>query len=173
MEDRAGEILEKLKSFLNQDRDIKSWGIYEFLKNKIESFRNIIPLINDLRSDALRERHWKQLKMEIVEDFDEKGDDFTLEKVISLNLDRHAKQISELAENALKELRIEKQLDKIEYTWDHDPITDITTDIVPSKNSEQKFYKITQTDNLYNIIEEHMVILSNTKSGAFYRQFAQ
>lgn len=87
MEDRAGEILEKLKSFLNQDRDIKSWGIYEFLKNKIESFRNIIPLINDLRSDALRERHWKQLKMEIVEDFDEKGDDFTLEKVISLNLD--------------------------------------------------------------------------------------
>ena len=91
MEDRAGEILDKLKSFLNQDRDIKIWGIYEFLKNKIESFRNIIPLINDLWSDALRERHWKQLKMEIVEDFDENADDFTLEKVIALNLDRHAK----------------------------------------------------------------------------------
>jgi len=59
-------------------------------------------------------------------------------------------------------------LDKIDYTWKQDPITDITTDIVPSKNSDQKYYKITQTDNLYNIIEEHMVILSNTKSGAFY-----
>ena len=42
--------------------------------------------------------------MEIVEDFDENADDFTLEKVIALNLERHAKQISELAENALKEL---------------------------------------------------------------------
>lgn len=83
--------MDKLKSFLNQDRDIKIWGIYEFLKNKIETFRNIIPLINDLRSDALRERHWKQLKMEIVEDFDENADDFTLEKVIALNLERHAK----------------------------------------------------------------------------------
>jgi len=62
-------------------------------------------------------------------------------------------------------------LDKIDYTWKQDPITDITTDIVPSKNSDQKYYKITQTDNLYNIIEEHMVILSNTKSGAFYWQF--
>jgi len=91
MEDWAGEILDKLKSFLNQDRDIKIWGIYEFLKNKIETFRNIIPLVNDLRSDALRERHWKQLKMEIVEDFDENADDFTLEKVIALNLERHAK----------------------------------------------------------------------------------
>jgi hypothetical protein len=29
--------------------------------------------------------------MEIVEDFDEKSDDFTLEKVIGLNLDRHAR----------------------------------------------------------------------------------
>lgn len=91
MEDWAGEILDKLKSFLNQDRDIKIWGIYEFLKNKIETFRNIIPLVNDLRSDALRERHWKQLKMEIVEDFDENADDFTLEKVLALNLERHAK----------------------------------------------------------------------------------
>ena len=62
-------------------------------------------------------------------------------------------------------------MDKIDYTWKQDPITDITTDIVPSKNSDQKYYKITQTDNLYNIIEEHMVILSNTKSGAFYWQF--
>jgi len=91
MESWAGDILDKLKSFLNQDRDIKIWGVYEFLKNKIENFRNIIPLINDLWSKALRERHWKQLKMEIVEDFDEKSDDFTLEKVIGLNLDRHAR----------------------------------------------------------------------------------
>jgi dynein heavy chain, axonemal len=32
-------------------------------------------------------------------------------------------------------------------------------------------YKITHTDQLYNIIEEHTVILSNNKSGQFYKQF--
>jgi len=114
MEDRAGEILEKLKSL---ERDVRIWGIYESNKNQIEGFWNVIPLINDLWSEALRERHWSQLRVDLADDFDERSDDFTLEKVVSLNLERHAKQISELAENAQKELRIEKQLEKIEFTW--------------------------------------------------------
>ena len=58
MEDRAGEILEKLRAF---DRDVRIWGIYEYIKNKIESFRNVLKPINDLRSEALRERHWHEL----------------------------------------------------------------------------------------------------------------
>lgn len=44
-----------------------------------------MPLILDLRSEAMRERHWKELRFDVKEDFDENADDFTLEKVRKLN----------------------------------------------------------------------------------------
>jgi len=66
-----------------------------------------MPLIMDLRDEAMRERHWKELRFEVKEDFDENADDFTLEKVFDLGLNNHAEKVSELADNARKELKIE------------------------------------------------------------------
>jgi dynein heavy chain len=45
-----------------------------------------MPLILDLRDEAMRERHWKELRFEIKMDFDETADDFTLEKIKELDL---------------------------------------------------------------------------------------
>jgi dynein heavy chain, axonemal len=88
MEDRAGEILDQLRGF---DRDVRIWGIYEFIKNKIEGFRNELKPINDLRSEALRDRHWHELRSLLADDFDQTSADFTLEKLTSLNLERYEK----------------------------------------------------------------------------------
>jgi dynein heavy chain len=43
-----------------------------------------MPLIMDLRDEAMRERHWKELRFEVKDDFDENADDFTLEKIFEL-----------------------------------------------------------------------------------------
>jgi len=66
-----------------------------------------MPLILDLRDEAMRERHWKELRFEVKEDFDETSDEFTLEKVRNLNLLSHQDKIAEMADNARKELKIE------------------------------------------------------------------
>lgn len=66
-----------------------------------------MPLIMDLRDEAMRERHWKELRFEVKEDFDENAEDFSLEKVFELGLNNHAEKVSELADNARKELKIE------------------------------------------------------------------
>lgn len=107
------------------------------------------------------------------EDFDEKSDDFTLEKIMSLNLERNAKQIGELAENAAKELRIEKELKQIEFTWTNDPSTDIQIETYKSKNSDTQYFKIMSTDKIYEMIEDNAGKLSNHKSGAFYKHFEE
>ena len=52
------------------------------MKTNIEVFRNAIPLITDLRDESMRERHWKELRFEVKEDFDENAEDFTLEKIL-------------------------------------------------------------------------------------------
>ena len=93
MDEKAGEFQDKIK---NVDRETRSWGVYDVLKNRIESFRQTMPLIMDLRSEAMRPRHWKQLRAEVRDEFDEKSDEFTLDKIFELQLNQHAEFISEL-----------------------------------------------------------------------------
>lgn len=105
MDDKALEFQEIIKKF---EVEVKKWGIFDNLKNKIDNFKNTLPLIEDLRHEAIRERHWLDLRREIRGgDFDEKSDDFTLEKVFELQLMNHASKIAELTDNAKKELKIE------------------------------------------------------------------
>jgi dynein heavy chain len=66
-----------------------------------------MPLIMDLRDEAMRDRHWKELRFEVKHDFDETADDFTLEKIFELELHASGDKIAELADNARKELKIE------------------------------------------------------------------
>jgi dynein heavy chain len=72
-----------------------------------------MPLISDLRDEAMRDRHWKELKFEVKEEFDEESEEFTLEKIFDLGINNHGEKIAELADNARKELKIELQLKDI------------------------------------------------------------
>ena len=102
MDEKAGEFQDKIK---NIDRETRSWGVYDVFKNRIESFRQTMPLIIDLRSEAMRPRHLKQLRAEVRDEFDEKSNEFTLDKIFELQLNQHAKFISELWENAARSWR--------------------------------------------------------------------
>jgi len=170
MDDKAGEFQDQIK---NVDRETRSWGVYDALKNRIESFRQTMPLIMDLRSEAMRVRHWKQLRTEVRDEFDETSDEFTLEKVFELQLNKYAEFISELCENAAKELKIERQLEKIQYTWEEDPKTDLILKKEVSKSTGEEYFIVETAENIYSVIEEHVVVLSNNKSGAFYKQFEE
>lgn len=46
-------------------RDMKKWKIWEAMKEKVEQFRQTMPLIQDLKNPALRERHWDSLRSEV------------------------------------------------------------------------------------------------------------
>lgn len=83
IDDVASDFLEKIRGL---DKDVKNWGVFDVLKNRIELLRNLTPLINALKSEAMRDRHWKELRFEVRKDFDEKSDDFTLEKIFTLDL---------------------------------------------------------------------------------------
>jgi dynein heavy chain len=168
MDDRAVEFQEKIKTF---DKEVRQWGVYEYLKNKIDQFRTAMPLIADLRDEAMRERHWKELKFEVKEEFDENSIEFSLEKIFELGLNNHGEKVSELADNARKELKIEIQLEEIRRMWEDDPMTDLDIKQLKSKAANEEYYKIMSTENLYQVIEDHVVKLSNMKSSPYYKQF--
>jgi len=130
MEDVAVDYQEKYRAF---DKDVREWGVFVFLKNEVDKFRATMPLIQDLRDESMRERHWKELRFEVKDDFDETSEDFTLEKVFSLNLLNHQEKIMELADNARKQLKIEKALEEIQYTWEVSPKSNLDIEKQKSK----------------------------------------
>jgi dynein heavy chain len=142
-----------------------------FLKNDIDKFRHTMPLVLDLRDQAMRERHWKELRFEVKDDFDETAEEFTLEKVFSLNLLNHQEKIMELADNAKKQLKIEVMLKEIRYTWEESPKSNLDIEKQKSKADAEEFFCIRSTDNIMELIEDHGGKLSTMKSSPYYKEF--
>lgn len=76
-----------------------------------------MPIIKSIQEPYMRNRHWKELRYEVKDDFDEKGEDFTLEYMFKLNLTEYEDKISELTDRARKQLAIETGLNLIEKKW--------------------------------------------------------
>ena len=89
-----------------------------------------------------------------------------------MGLNNHGEKVAELADNARKELKIEQQLEEIERVWERDPSTDLEIKALKSKNAPgEEYYRIMGSENLYSVIEDHVVKLTNMKSSPYYKQF--
>lgn len=68
MDNTSQEIQFKLKELTKEE---KKWNVTEVLTDRIYNFLNTLPLITWLREESMRPRHWKELRIEVKEDFDE------------------------------------------------------------------------------------------------------
>uniref|UniRef100_UPI0037E8313A dynein axonemal heavy chain 2 n=1 Tax=Semicossyphus pulcher TaxID=241346 RepID=UPI0037E8313A len=163
MESTAQDMFKKFHKLQRELKD-KEWDIVNFFKNKIEQFKQIIPLIADLRNPAMRDRHWKQICEELQSSFDQTSTEFTLEKMISLGLDKYAEKICEISGAASKELSIEQSLEGIIKTWE-----DTVLDIGPYKDGGH--YRLRGTDEVFQALEDNQVVLSTMKASRFVKAF--
>lgn len=51
------EVAKKLRALTS----LKMLPVYETVEKEIQGFKNSLPLMRDLKNDALRKRHWDQL----------------------------------------------------------------------------------------------------------------
>ena len=151
------------KKIAKLGRDIKSWKIWQSMRNKVDQFRKTLPLVQDLKSPALRPRHWAQLKEEMGKVFDAESRTFSLDKVFSLGFHMHADFIGTLSANANKELSIEEALNGIKERW-----ATVTIDMGEYKGV---YFKIQSADDLFMALEDDQVQLSTIKASPFFASF--
>lgn len=161
MEEGAGRVS---KALTKLGREAKSWPVWEMSKDTLEAFKRTMPLITDLRNPAMRERHWGTLMEHLGKKFDPFADNFTLESIVSLQLDQHAEFIAELSVNATKELAIEASITKIAQVWG-----DLLLDMVEHKAA----YKLRSTDDIFAALEDNSVTLSTMKGSKFFVVFSE
>jgi len=119
----------------------------------------------------MRERHWKELRFEVKDDFDESSEEFTFEKVLSLNLLAHEEKILELTDNAKKQLKFEITLADISTTWNDLPKSNLIIEKKKSRSDNEEYFEITATENIMELIEDHGGKLGNMKSSPYYKEF--
>ena len=75
-----------------------------------------LPLVQDLQDEAIRERHWKKLMRVCGKSF-VMDDKMSLQHLLALNLQNFVDSVAETVEQARMELKIDKQLARIDATW--------------------------------------------------------
>ncbi|KAL1498812.1 hypothetical protein AB1Y20_014117 [Prymnesium parvum] len=112
----AKQLQGHVKSIERTVRNVSKWGVFTTLMRTISDMLVTLPLVQDLHDEAMRERHWKKLMRACGRTFvlDAK---FCLNDLVKLQLHRYADAVSEIVEQARQELKIDKQLDRIENTW--------------------------------------------------------
>jgi len=102
-------------------KDTKELGelpTFHKLEEVIGSFKTAVPLIQQLKSDAIQQTHWKELMVTAgveVEEFDIKK--MTLNSVFAMQLHRFPDEVNEIVVTANNEQKIESELGKIESSW--------------------------------------------------------
>jgi dynein heavy chain len=119
------ELLMRVKDVQTQvkylPKGMRGWKLYNWLGDEVKNMSTVLPLINDLHSDTMRDRHWTMLMATTGRSF-EKGPEFCFKDLLDLNLHHYAEDVSEIVDQSAKEAKIEKKLATIRSTWSSMPV---------------------------------------------------
>jgi len=96
-----------------QNKEIKNYKSFLALGERVKNMNTILPLISDLHSDKMKERHWKKLMRITQKDIAFNSPKFCLDNLIELELFKFSEEVTELVEGAQKEDKIENKLNTI------------------------------------------------------------
>ena len=99
-----------------QAKQARAWDVYLGMTRSLSDMLVALPLVQDLRDEAMRERHWKKLMRVCGRTFvmDAK---FCLNDLCKLSIHLFADAVGDITEQARQEMKIDKQIDKIDRTW--------------------------------------------------------
>ena len=128
-------------------------------------FRSKVPLIRALASRALRDRHWAQLLSRCVDKGQEGHtleDDFSLQQLLDLGLERHMRTIGEISAEAEKEYALECLLQGMKTQWQS-----VAYDVVPYKATGS--YVIRKPNTIHELLDDHLIKTQTMRGSPFVR----
>ncbi|CAH0663656.1 unnamed protein product [Spodoptera exigua] len=119
------------------------------IRENIDSFRPLIPIIQAVRNPGMKERHWNEF-MEKAGITVTMNDKQTFQMCIKQGVADHGELIAEIGELASKEYVIEQSLDKMQADW-----ANKTLEVTPYKNTGTFIMKI--ADETMQLLDEHLL----------------
>ena len=152
---KTDDLMEEVKRLQNQlksqPKKPRGWQVFKSLELQVKNLGLTLPLIHDLHSPAMRERHWKQL-MTITGIVIDRGPSFCLDDLLRLNLHLHVDDVSEIVEVAQKELKIEAKINNIEDVWSN-------FNLQFDRHRDTEVFIVSPPDDILETLEEHSLHL--------------
>ena len=153
LEDLNKASLKQLRAFGEASPAAKGWQVYRDVEASIKDMNVVLPLVNSLHSDAMRDRHWSAVARACqVKHVDPSNSRFTFEDMLKLDIHEHADDVSDIVDTAQKELKIENKLRVIEGAW-----AELILDYVPHRDTEMLIIK--PSEDVVESLEAHQMEL--------------
>lgn len=94
----------------------KKCNTYIGLLEELKVWMKFIPLCEQLREPAMRERHWDMIRERVKSDF-VIDSNLKLSHIYDLELGKIGEDIEEICDQAQQEAKMEKTLNSIEAFW--------------------------------------------------------
>ncbi|XP_043967273.1 dynein axonemal heavy chain 10 [Gambusia affinis] len=108
-----------IKRFRRLPKYVRTLPVAFYLDACMKEFKESLPLLLDLKNEALRDRHWKELMERTGTRFEMNPENFTLQNMFAMELHKYANVIGDIVTSAVKELSIEKGVLAVSETWDN------------------------------------------------------
>ncbi|GAA5901689.1 dynein heavy chain [Sporobolomyces salmoneus] len=163
------KLRQQLDSLLSTTREMPSkmrqYAAFEFVQETLRGYLKSNTLVSDLKSEALRERHWRQLYKLLRVSTQYSPSAMTLGSVWDLDLKRNELLIKDVIVQAQGEMALEEFLKQVKETW-----TNYTLDLV---NYQNKTRLIRGWDDLFTKCGENLNSLTAMKLSPYYKVFEE
>lgn len=163
------KLRQQLDALLNQTKEMPSrmrqYAAFEYVQETLRTLLKNNLLITDLKSEAMRERHWRSLFKQLKVQNHYTPSSMTLGTVWDLDLKRHETIIKAVIVQAQGELALEEYLKQVRENW-----TNYTLDLV---NYQNKCRLIRGWDNLFQLAGDNLNALRAMSMSPHYKVFEE
>ena len=152
------EAQNQLNLFSNK---LRQYSAYDTFKNKLANLKKINSLIYDLRTDAIKDRHWKGILSKLK--MNKSINDLFLGDFWNANILSQEKPIRDIINQAQGELVLENFLRQSKDLWGN-----MNLELV---NYKKKCNLIKGWDDLFLKLDEHINLLTSMTNSPYYNVF--
>ncbi|XP_055310948.1 dynein heavy chain, cytoplasmic isoform X4 [Sitodiplosis mosellana] len=161
------KLRQALEAMMSQLKELparlRMYESYEYVKKLIQSYIKVNMLIVELKSDALKERHWKQLMKQLRVNW--VLSELTLGQVWDVNLLKNESIVKDIILVAQGEMALEEFLKQVRESW-----SNYELDLI---NYQNKCRIIRGWDDLFNKVKEHINSVAAMKLSPYYKVFEE
>jgi dynein heavy chain 1 len=160
-----GALDDLLKMTKDMPSRMRQYAAFEYVQDTLKQLQKVNPLLGELRSDAIRERHWTRIFKQLKPQKRYSPTSMTLGDVWDLKLGPSEKIIRDVITQAQGEMALEEFLKQVRQTWQ-----DYTLELITYQN---KCRLIRGWDDLFAKCSENLNSLQAMRHSPYYKEFEE
>ena len=147
----------------------KPLAVAEATAEKLEKFKDMLPMVHAVCNPGLRARHWEKMTEIIaIPNFELKKDEFTsLQRLIDKGVKEHTAKLAEVSDVASREYTMEKALDKMVADWEG-----LDLRFKPWKETGTSILDGACVDEVQAVLDDQIVKVTAMGASPFAKPFA-